>query len=137
MQELIKEAVEARKFAYCPYSNFSVGAALRTKCGRIFRGCNIENGAHSPGVCAERTAIVKAVSEGFLEFDSIAIIGFQEEHFTSPCGVCRQTLSEFAKRDDIPVYLSKPATIRVMITSVFELLPYRFCSEKLKKQSSS
>lgn len=114
-----------------PYSNFAVGAALRTTTGEIIKGCNVENGAHTPSSCAERTAIVKAVSDGFREFDSIAVVAFQEDHWTSPCGVCRQVLSEFCKTD-IPVYIAKPVHARVLVTSVFELLPNRFCSEKLK-----
>lgn len=114
-----------------PYSNFPVGAALRTTTGEIIKGCNVENGAHTPSSCAERTAICKAVSDGFREFNSIAVVAFQEDHWTSPCGVCRQVLSEFCKTD-IPVYIAKPVHSRVLVTSVFELLPNRFCSEKLK-----
>lgn len=144
----MKEAVEARNFAYCklnnssiyfkltyklgPYSNFAVGAALRTTTGEIIRGCNVENGAYTPSSCAERTAISKAVSDGFKEFTAIAVVAYQEESFTTPCGVCRQVLSEFAKKD-FPVYAAKPAHVRVLCTSVYELLPNRFCSDKLKK----
>ena len=115
-----------------PYSNFAVGAALRLKNGEIVRGCNIENGAYTPSSCAERTAICKAVSDGYQEFSAIAVIAFQEDAFTSPCGVCRQVLSEFAKTD-FPVYIAKPSHSRVLVTSVFELLPNRFCSESIKK----
>lgn len=105
------------------------------KNGEIVRGCNVENGAYTPSSCAERTAICKAVSDGFREFVAIAVVAFQEEAFTSPCGVCRQVLSEFAKTD-FPVYIAKPVHARVLVTSVFELLPNRFCSEKLKKQAN-
>ncbi|CRL04798.1 CLUMA_CG017854, isoform A [Clunio marinus] len=131
-QELVLKAIEARNFAYCPYSKFAVGAALRATTGEIFTGCNIENGAHSPSLCAERTAIAKAVSEGFRSFTEIAVVAYQEESFTPPCGVCRQTLSEFAPTD-MKVYLAKPSPGRVLVTSVFQLLPYRFNPEKLKK----
>ncbi|KAG5684215.1 hypothetical protein PVAND_013453 [Polypedilum vanderplanki] len=132
-QDLIRKAVEARNFAYCPYSNFAVGSALRTNTGEIFTGCNVENVAHSPGVCAERTAIVKAVSEGFTKFDAIAVVAYLENDFCTPCGVCRQALSEFAS-PDIKVFVAKPVAIRVLCTSVQELLPYRFSPDKLQKQ---
>lgn len=114
-----------------PYSGFAVGAALRVSTGQIVKGCNVENGAYTPSSCAERTAICKAVSEGYRDFHSIAVVAFQEDQFTSPCGVCRQVLAEFAKTD-IPVYISKPVHARVLVTSVYELLPNRFCSDKLK-----
>lgn len=84
-------------------------------------------------MCAERTAIGKAVSEGFQSFEAIAVVAYQEEHFTSPCGVCRQTLTEFAPKKDFPVYISKPVTARVLVTSVYQLMPQRFHPEKLKK----
>lgn len=79
-------------------------------------------------------AVGKAVSEGFQSFKEIAVVAQQEDSFTSPCGVCRQTLSEFAA-NDILVYLAKPAKVRVLVTSVYQLLPHRFRSEKLKRQS--
>ncbi|XP_055684416.1 cytidine deaminase-like [Lutzomyia longipalpis] len=125
VQELIEAAIDARTRSYCPYSNFPVGAAIRTTCGRIFKGCNIESCTKTPTICAERTAIAKAVSEGYKEFAAVAVIGQQENAFTTPCGVCRQFLSEFADKD-IPIYVAKPAAITVMVTSLFQLLPYRF-----------
>lgn len=93
-----------------------------------FQGCNVENGAFSPSICAERTAICKAVSEGFLEFDAVAVCAYQENSFTSPCGVCRQTLVEFAKKD-IKVYMTKPDGEKILVTSIFELVPHRFHSQ--------
>jgi cytidine deaminase len=75
------------------------------------------------------------VSEGFREFEAVAVIAYQEDSFTSPCGVCRQTLAEFAGSSDIKVYMAKPVPARVLVTSVFSLLPHRFNSDKLKKQS--
>ncbi|XP_058454093.1 cytidine deaminase-like [Malaya genurostris] len=125
VHQLIEAAIQVRKNAYCPYSNFAVGAALRTTTGEIFTGCNVENGTFGPSVCAERTAICKAVSEGFREYAALAVVGFQEKQFTTPCGTCRQTLSEFCRRD-IPVYLAKPAPARVMVTSLYKLLPHAF-----------
>lgn len=86
--ELIQKAKEAKEQAYAPYSGFHVGAALLCKDGTIFTGCNIENSAYGPTNCAERTAIFKAVSEGFREFEAIAIISDSKQP-TAPCGVCR------------------------------------------------
>lgn len=91
----------------------------------------MENGAYSPSVCAERTAICKAVSEGFQSFSTVAVVAFQEDYFTAPCGACRQTLSEFAP-SDITVYMSKPDPDRILVTSVHKLLPHRFRPEELK-----
>lgn len=102
---LVKEAYEAQKFAYIPYSNWAVGAALLTKDGKIYRGCNIESSTFSPTNCAERTAFFKAVSEGEREFAAIAIVGndadtpIGEGDFCPPCGVCRQVMTEFCQGD--------------------------------------
>ena len=96
IQALIREAFAAQKFAYVPYSHFHVGAALRGKNGQVFRGCNIENASYTPTNCAERTALVKAVSEGRTGgFTAIAIAG-RGSDFCWPCGACRQMLFEFA-----------------------------------------
>ena len=95
-------AQEARKHSYAPYSGFRVGAALLTKNGKVYLGCNIENAAYSATVCAERTAFFKAVSEGEREFEAIAIIGGKEgetAEFCSPCGMCRQVMAEFCAPD--------------------------------------
>ena len=96
-KELLKIATEQLEFSYSPYSNFKVGAALLTKSGKVYTGCNIENASFSPTVCAERTAFFKAISEGEREFCSIAIVGGNKECL--PCGVCRQVMSEFCKPD--------------------------------------
>lgn len=96
MKNLCKLAIKAAENSYSPYSKYKVGAALLTKSGKIFTGCNIENGAFSPTVCAERVAIFKAVSEGEKEFSSMAVFG---ENLAYPCGVCRQVLSEFCESD--------------------------------------
>ncbi len=104
-------ASEARKNAYVPYSGFSVGAALLARDGRVFTGCNIENVAFSPTVCAERTAFFKAVSEGATEFTKIAIIsgrkGEPATAFASPCGVCRQVMLEFCDADSFELLLAR------------------------------
>ncbi len=101
-RELMALAQEARKHSYAPYSGFRVGAALLTKSGKVYLGCNIENAAYSATVCAERTAFFKAVSEGECEFEAIAIVGGKEgetAEFCSPCGVCRQVMAEFCAPD--------------------------------------
>ena len=97
MQKLIKQAISARSHAYCPYSGFQVGAALECEDGTVFTGCNVENAAYGPSNCAERTAVFKAVSEGHRSFKRIAIVGGHEGENVAPtpCGVCRQVLSEF------------------------------------------
>ena len=90
---LIQSAIKASRNAYIPYSDYRVGAALRTTDGTLFTGCNIESAAYSPTICAERTALVKAISEGYRQFDAIAVV---TRNGGSPCGVCRQLLYEFA-----------------------------------------
>lgn len=97
-RELIRLALEAREMAYVPYSKYMVGAALLTKQGKVYKGCNIENAAYTPTNCAERTAFFKAVSEGEREFEAIAIVGGYQgvpASYAYPCGVCRQVMMEF------------------------------------------
>ena len=95
-QELVQKAIEMQKFSYVPYSHFPVGAAILCEDGRVFTGCNVENAAYGSTICAERTAILKAVSEGRQDgWTAIAIAG-QGEDFCWPCGACRQMLYEFA-----------------------------------------
>lgn len=125
--ELIQKAKEAAEKAYVPYSGFKVGAALLTKGGRLYLGCNIENASYSPTNCAERTAFFKAVSEGEREFDKIAIVGGKDGSFSdycTPCGVCRQVMSEFCK-EDFTVILGKEGDEYKALT-LDELLPYSF-----------
>lgn len=125
--ELIEMAKEAAKYAYAPYSGFTVGAALLTKSGKIYTGCNIENAAYSPTNCAERTAFFKAVSEGERNFDSIAIVGGLNgnfEEYCSPCGVCRQVMSEFCE-SDFRIILGKNSNDFKSIP-IGELLPESF-----------
>ena len=125
-KELMRYAVEARKKAYAPYSGFYVGAALLTKSGKVYMGCNIENASYTPTNCAERTAFFKAVSEGEREFEAIAIVGGKGEEASelcAPCGVCRQVMAEFCD-GDFCVLLGTPNKIEVR--SLKELLPLSF-----------
>lgn len=111
VKEMIRAAMEARKKAYAPYSHYQVGAALLTRELRIYTGCNIENAAYGPSVCAERTAIVKAVSEGWRKWKAIAIVGSpageEISQYAYPCGVCRQVMQEFADPDEFVVIVAK------------------------------
>lgn len=106
-KELVSLALKARENAYAPYSNFKVGAALLTKDGEVYFGCNIENAAYGLCNCAERTAIFKAVSEGKTEFAAIAIIGSSESDYCSPCGSCRQVMNEFCDAGTFRVIMAK------------------------------
>ena len=126
-KELIHEAFLARNYAWTPYSGFLVGAALLTKSGKLYRGCNIENAAFTPGNCAERTAIFKAVSEGDREFSAIAVVGGKEEGemgYAYPCGVCRQVMMEFCKEDFIVIVAKSEEEYTVH--TLLELLPHGF-----------
>lgn len=128
MKMLIKLAIEARGKSYCPYSGFAVGAALQTKEGKIYQGCNIENAAFTPTNCAERTAFFKAVSEGEKEFCRIAIVGGKKDgvlELTSPCGVCLQVMQEFCDPDAFEVILAT-AEEKYEILKLRQLLPYGF-----------
>lgn len=91
--ELVKEAMKAKEFAYVPYSNFQVGAAVVTKGGKVYTGCNVENASYGATNCAERTALFKAISEGDRDFEAIAVVSSADD-FTPPCGICRQVLAE-------------------------------------------
>ncbi|HBY57984.1 MAG TPA: cytidine deaminase [Candidatus Atribacteria bacterium] len=121
-EKLLKEAEEVRKKAYTPYSKFKVGAALLTSDGKIFTGCNIENASFGLTVCAERVAILKAISEGSYKFEAIAIIG-DTNRPCSPCGACRQVISEFG--EDIKIVMSNLKG-EVKIKKISELLPEAF-----------
>ncbi|MCQ2484354.1 MAG: cytidine deaminase [Clostridia bacterium] len=126
-QELCTLAVKAMENAYVPYSDFRVGAALLTKGGKVYTGCNIENASYSPTVCAERTAIFKAVSEGKREFSMIAVAGGKDgkiEKICPPCGVCRQVLAEFCKEDFIVLLVKGEGEYEKY--SLADLLPLSF-----------
>ena len=103
-QELISQAAQAREHAYAPYSRYAVGAALLTRSGRVYTGCNVENASYSLTLCAERVALFKAVSEGEREFQAIAIV---TSNGGSPCGACRQVLAEFLAEKGIRHILGK------------------------------
>lgn len=116
-KKLLDMAKSARKNAYAPYSNFYVGAALLAESGNIYTGCNVENLSFGATICAERCAIAKAVSEGERGFSAIAV--YAGEKFTSPCGICLQTIYEFAK--DIDIILADNGTMKVY--KLQELMP--------------
>ena len=130
-QELIREAIAARKRSYSPYSQFLVGAALLGSSGKVYPGCNIENAAYTPTNCAERTAFFKAVSEGERDFTAIAISGDADDYLY-PCGVCRQVMSEFCKADTFQIILVKEDGTYKIFT-LEELLPGAFTETELKK----
>jgi len=125
-KELIDQAKEAMKHAYVPYSKFQVGAALLTKSGKVYTGCNVENASFGATNCAERTAIFKAISEGERDFEKLAVVSHTDA-FTYPCGICRQVIAEllpdatliFSHRDEI-----KELTLN-------DILPYQFDSDLL------
>ncbi len=139
---MIEEAIKAAQKAYAPYSGYYVGAALQTKDGRIFRGCNVENASYGATNCAERTAIFKAVSEGAREFSAIAIVGGHKERilgestglvngerfseYAYPCGICRQVLQEFCGQDFRIIVAGSVDDYKVY--SLKELLPHGFGS---------
>lgn len=128
--QLMEKAQEARQFAYAPYSHFTVGAALLCEDGSVVTGCNVENAAYSPGNCAERTAVFKAVSEGKRTFRAIAIVGAKEgeipngESTCTPCGVCRQVLGEFCEARSFCIYVTNGKEL--FCYTLDELLPLAF-----------
>lgn len=126
---LVSKAIEARKKSYCPYSNFAVGAALLTADGRVYTGANIESVSFSPTVCAERVAFFTAVHAGERDFSAIAVVGGKADQdvndFCPPCGVCRQVMTEFCKRD-FTVLLSDGKNIREFTLEA--ILPESFSS---------
>ena len=121
-EELLKEAIKAREFAYAPYSKFKVGAALFTKSGKIFYGCNVENASYGGTICAERVAIVKAISEGEKEFSKIAIVADTKTP-VRPCGICLQFLAEF--NGDLEVIMGN-LNNQIEKKRIRELLPFNF-----------
>ena len=131
--ELIALALQAREKAYTPYSHFKVGAALLTKGGNVYTGCNIENAAYTPSNCAERTAFFKAVSEGVRNFQKIAIVGSPKGGITQyayPCGVCRQVMMEFCNPDKFQIIVAKSET-DYKVFYLKELLPEGFGPENV------
>ena len=109
IDEMIDLAAAQLQYSYTPYSHFKVGAALLTKSGKLYTGCNVENAAYSPTNCAERTAFFKAVSEGEREFEAICVVGGKDgviTAYTPPCGVCRQVMMEFCDPETFQIILA-------------------------------
>ena len=132
-RELVRLALEAREMAYAPYSKYKVGAALLTKQGRVYKGCNIENAAYTPTNCAERTAFFKAVSEGERAFEAIAIVGGYQGAPTSyayPCVVCRQVMREFCDPAEFRI-ITAVSEEQYVERTLAELLPEGFGPENL------
>ena len=127
-EELLEIAKKARENAYAPYSNFKVGAAIITEDGKIFTGANVENASYGLSMCAERVAVFKAVSEGYRKFKAIAVVA-DTDGPVSPCGACRQVLSEFGDMDVIMGNMK--GDVKVMKLS--ELLPESFTPEDLRR----
>ncbi len=122
IQKMINLAKEASLFAYSPYSKYKVGASLITKNGKIYTGCNIENASYGATICAERVAIFKAVSDGEMEFDLIAIYVEDERNIPSPCGICRQVMMEFSP--NLTLILANGNNYKIY--KLKDLLPYPF-----------
>lgn len=130
-EKLMEKAIEAMGHSYSPYSGYKVGAALLCSDGTVYQGCNMENAAYSPSICAERTAIFKAVYDGHREFEAIAVCGGKNGVITGafpPCGVCRQVMREFC-RDDFKIYLSD-ARGTIQTYTMTELLPQSFSAQE-------
>lgn len=122
---LIRAAQQARESAYAPYSNYKVGAALLTRNGTIFTGCNVENASYSACICAERVAVTKAISEGQREFIAIAVV---TSNGATPCGICRQVMNEFAS--DMLVIIANTEQV-IAEFPITDLLPHGFGPEHL------
>lgn len=128
IEKLIDTAIKQLDFSYTPYSSFKVGAALLTKKGEIYTGCNIENASYTPTNCAERTAIFKAVSEGVRDFQAICIVGGKDgvlTEYAAPCGVCRQVMMEFCDPETFQIILAVDKE-KYDIFTLNELLPLGF-----------
>ena len=134
-QDLVRAALAAAKRAYAPYSRFRVGAALVAASGRVYTGANVENASYPCGICAERAAVARAMAEGEPRFTAIAVAGLKADDSVAadctPCGLCRQTLREFAAPDDFKVYVADSASSWRTFT-LAELLPESFGPETLK-----
>jgi len=125
--ELIKKSIEAKKFSYSPYSNFSVGVALLTESNKVFTGTNVENASYSLSICAERVAFTKAISEGETKFRAVAISSSKDKYIY-PCGACRQFMHEFGGDTDVIIVRSEND---FKIIKLSELLPGAFDKNSL------
>ena len=138
LEKLIEKAFEMKEKAYCPYSKYHVGAGLLSKSGKIYGGMNIENSSYGATVCAERTAVLKAVSEGEKQFTAIAICGGlegveskgDEKDFAFPCGICRQVLREFTNPKEFKIYVCATKD-KYGVYTLEDLLPHSFGPEYL------
>jgi cytidine deaminase len=128
-QELVKQARQAKKRSFAPYSNFHVGAALLTTGGKIYTGCNVEISTFALTICAERTAIFKAFSEGDRKFKAIAVVG-DDPDYTPPCGSCRQVLMDLAGNID---FLMVDGKGQVKVLKMCDLLPHAFGKKNLER----
>lgn len=126
-KELLECAKKAMQYAYTPYSNFKVGAAILMKSGKVYTGCNIENASYGATNCAERTAIFKAVSEGETEIVTIAIVSSGGD-FTYPCGICRQVIAEFMKEGE---FIFENGNGEIQVIPLEKMFPYSFTKEDL------
>lgn len=129
-KEIIEKAILAREGAYCPYSNFKVGAAALFEDGKIYTGCNIENASFGATNCAERTAIFNGVSNGNRVLKELALIG-DTNNYTYPCGICRQVITEFAESKDIKIYIIKNENDYIEKT-LEEIMPGSFTKKDLE-----
>ena len=127
-RQLVQAALEGSKNAYIPYSNYRVGAALLTASGEVFTGCNVENAGYSPTICAERTAFVKAISDGHQQFAAIAVVS---RDAASPCGVCRQFMFEFAPA--LKIIMADLDGQVSLVATLAELLPHGFGPANLEE----
>ena len=125
-EDLITKAMEAREKAHAPYSHFTVGAALLASSGRVYAGCNVENASYGLSICAERTAVFKAVSEGERDFEAIAVV---TENGVTPCGACRQVLIEFGENIQV---IAADGAGEYRVFGLQELLPEAFTPEHLE-----
>ncbi len=133
IEEMIDLAIGQLKYSYTPYSHFKVGAALLTKGGKLYTGCNIENAAYTPTNCAERTAFFKAVSEGEREFQAICVVGGKDgvlTEYAAPCGVCRQVMMEFCNPETFRIILATSKE-QYDIFTLKEMLPLGFGPDNL------
>lgn len=130
LRPLLKEALKVRKKAYAPYSKYLVGCALRDDKGKVFTGCNVENASYPAGICAERTAIVKMISEGTRKIHQLLLVGSSKEPVL-PCGMCRQMIQEFGSNCVIISVNPSATHFRKVLFS--DLFPFGFSPDKLKK----
>lgn len=130
-EKLLSEALKASEMSYSPYSNFRVGAALLTEDERIFTGTNVENRSYGGTICAERAAIVKAISEGSRSFKAIAIVSPDYEELLPPCGICRQFIAEFGSHIKVIIADNR---LNYKVLTISELLPFDSLTELKEKQ---